>query len=138
MAGLNFPDRVLMTIGGVEIFPDGEIYTWSGDGNFNANLVNGFSKEYRASGTVQGNANFSFNISVNYSPDSNTPDFEQLLNRGNNVAVSFSPFDPNHRQSGTVWTYLDVKVQSVGKSASGQGQNITQTFSFIAVDFQES
>ena len=138
MAVLNFPDRVAMFILGEEMFPNGEIYTWSGDASFNQNLVNGFSKTFRASGTVGGNANFSFNISVNYSPDSKVPDFELLLNRANNVPITFTPFDPNHQQSGTVWTYTDVKVQNVGKSAPGQGQQITQTFSFIAVDFLES
>jgi hypothetical protein len=138
MAGLNFPDRVTMSILGEEMFPNGEIYTWSGDSSFNQNLVNGFSKNFRASGTVSGNANFTFSISVNYSPDSKVPDFELLLNRANNIPVTFSPFDPNHQQSGTVWTYTDVKVQNIGKAAPGQGQQITQTISFIAVDFLES
>lgn len=138
MAGLNFPDRVAMYISGEEIFPDGEITTWSGNASYNQNLVNGFSKNYRASGTVGGNANFSFSISVNYSPDSKVPDFETLLNRANNIPITFTPFDPNHQQSGTVWTYTDVKIESESPSAQGQGQQITKTFSFIAVDFLES
>ncbi len=138
MAGLNFLDRVAMFIGGEEIFPDGEIYTWSGDGNYNQNLVNGFSKDYRASGTVGGNANFTFSISVNYSPDTKVPNFELLLNRANNLPITFTPFDPNHQQNGTVWTYVTAKLDTIGKAAPGQGQNITQSFSFKAVDFLES
>jgi hypothetical protein len=140
MASFSFPDRVEMKVAGVVVFPDGEISNLSIDSSYNAVLVNGMSTDLRASGDVVGNANFGFSVTVNYTPNSASQkiNFELLFNRTARPPVTITPFDPNHTQSGTVWTLLGVRLNGSPRSAPGQGQNITTTYSFIAKDYIES
>lgn len=140
MAGFSFPDRVTVTVAGQEIFPDGEITNLSIDENYNASLVDGFNKEFEASGDVLGNAHFGFSFTVNYTPESKSAKLNMnlLFNRTARPAVAISPFDPNHAMGDTVWTFTGVRLNGRPTSVNGVGQSITRTYNFIARTYSES
>ena len=138
-----YTDRVVISIGGRDIFPPGDIASFSLRKSGNAQFVQGMTVSGDASGAVKGNntyildlTHFVQNNQTIYSTDYSKYDYE-LNNVQITIAASTKSFG-EHTYDGKLITLTNVFYMDSVMNAGGQGQPITNAYTFGAISEVEA
>lgn len=134
-----YTDRVLVTFNGVNIFPPGDMASFSITRTGNAQFVQGMTTNGNASGAVKGNnantiklTQYVQNNAAEAPIDFSTYDYET-----NNVVITIAASSNSygeHTYNGVTQVFGGVFYMEQDMTGSGQGQVINRTYTFGAID----
>ena len=137
-----YSDRVLVTFNGVNIFPPGDMASFSVTRTGNAQFVQGMTTDGNASGAVKGNnANtLKFTQYVQNNANQAPIDFASFDYEANNVIISIAPSSKSygeHTYEGKTLVFSGVFFMEQDMTGAGQGQVITRNYTFGAINVVE-
>jgi|SRR5271165_682544 len=137
-----YSDRVLVTFNGTNIFPPGDLASFSVTRTGNAQFVQGMTTTGDASGAVKGNnANtLRFTQYVQNNANQAPIDFSQFDYEANNVQITISPSSKSygeHTYEGKQMVFTGVFYMEQDMTGAGQGQVITRNYTFGAITVVE-
>lgn len=132
-----YSDRVLVTFNGVNIFPPGDMASFSVTSTGNAQFVNGMTTDGNASGAVKGNNahTLRFTQYVQNNATAAPIDFSIFDYEANNVQITISPSSKSygeHTYEGKQMVFSGVFYMEEEYAGPGTGQSLTRTFVFGA------
>jgi hypothetical protein len=137
-----YTDRVLVTFNGVNIFPPGDMASFSITRTGNAAFVNGMTTSGNASGGVKGNTNNTLrftqyvqNIAAAAPIDFSIFDYE-LNNVQITIAASSNSYG-THAYNGETFVFSGVFYMEQEMAGAGTGQSVTRTYVFGATNIVE-
>lgn len=137
-----YSDRVLVTFNGTNIFPPGDLASFSVTRTGNAQFVQGMTTTGDASGAVKGNnANtLRFTQYVQNNANQSPIDFSAFDYEANNVQITISPSSKSygeHTYEGKQMVFTGVFYMEQDMTGAGQGQVITRNYTFGALTVVE-
>jgi hypothetical protein len=132
-----YTDRALVTFNGVNIFPPGDMASFSVTTTGNAQFVNGMTTDGNASGAVKGNTTHTLRFTQYVQNNANTApiDFSIFDYESTSVQITISPSSKSygeHTYEGQQMVFSGVFYMDDEENAAGTGQSITRTFVFGA------
>lgn len=134
-----YTDRVLVTFNGVNIFPPGDMASFSITRTGNAQFVQGMTTTGNASGAVKGNnantiklTQYVQNNIANAPIDFSTYDYET-----NNVTITIAASSNSygeHTYNGVTQVFSGVFYMEQDMTGAGQGQAVNRTYTFGAIN----
>ena len=137
-----YSDRVLVTFNGVNIFPPGDLASFSVTRSGNAQFVQGMTTTGDASGAVKGNNTnvLRFTQYVQNNANAAPIDFSSFDYEQNNVQITISPSSKSygeHTYEGKQMVFTGVFYMDQEINGAGQGQVITRAYTFGAISIVE-
>lgn len=137
-----YTDRVLVTFNGVNIFPPGDLASFSINRTGSAQFVNGMTTTGNASGGVKGNNQATIRLTqyVQNNVAAAPIDFSIFDYETNNVQITIAAsnlsFGP-HTYNGEQFVFSGVFYMSQEMTGAGAGQTVTRTYEFGAISTVE-
>ena len=137
-----YSDRVLVSFNGQNIFPPGDLASFSVTRAGNAQFVQGMTITGNASGSVKGNNSNTLRFTQYVQNNAaNAPiDFSVFDYELNNVQITISPSSKSygeHTYEGKQMVFTGVFYIDQDINGAGQGQVITRTYTFGAITVVE-
>ena len=137
-----YSDRVLVSFNGVNIFPPGDLASFSLKRNGNATFVQGMTTDGNSSGAVKGNNTNTLDLTQYVQNNANQApiDFSQFDYEQNNVQITISPSSKSygeHTYEGKQIILTGVFYMDTTVTGAGQGQVITKAYTFGAITSTE-
>jgi len=133
-----YTDRVLVSFNGVNIFPPGDLASFSIKRMGNAQFVQGMTTDGNPSGAVKGNNTTTLDL-THYVQNNKTQapiDFSVYDYEQNNVQITISASSNSygeHTYDGQQIILTGVFYMDTTMTGSGQGQVVSQTYTFGAI-----
>jgi len=133
-----YSDRVLVSFNGVNIFPPGDMASFSLKRMGNAAFVQGMTTDGNASGAVKGNNTITLDLTQYVQNDKTRApiDFSKYDYEQNNVQITISSMSKSygeHDYEGQQIVLTGVFYMDTTTTGAGQGQVITNSYTFGAI-----
>jgi hypothetical protein len=133
-----YSDRVLVTFNGTNIFPPGDMASFSTTLNANLRAVEGMTTTGNVPGFVKGNNEIVLNFTqfVQNNASQAPIDFSQYDYENNNVQITIASSSKSygeHLYDGPTAIFTGVVLGDDSWTASGPGNSMTKTYVFRAI-----